>query len=27
LSMVPALVFFMIAQRRIIGGLSGAVKG
>jgi len=27
LSMVPALVFFMVAQRRIIGGLTGAVKG
>jgi raffinose/stachyose/melibiose transport system permease protein len=27
LSMVPALTFFMIAQRRIIGGLTGAVKG
>jgi raffinose/stachyose/melibiose transport system permease protein len=27
LSMVPALAFFMIAQRRIIGGLTGAVKG
>jgi len=27
LSMVPALLFFMVAQRRIIGGLTGAVKG
>jgi raffinose/stachyose/melibiose transport system permease protein len=27
MSMVPALVFFLIAQRRIIGGLTGAVKG
>jgi raffinose/stachyose/melibiose transport system permease protein len=27
LSMVPALVFFLVAQRRIIGGLTGAVKG
>lgn len=27
LSMVPALVFFLIAQRRIVGGLTGAVKG
>jgi len=27
LSMVPALVFFVAAERRIVGGLSGAVKG
>jgi raffinose/stachyose/melibiose transport system permease protein len=27
LSMVPALLFFLAAERRIIGGLSGAVKG
>jgi raffinose/stachyose/melibiose transport system permease protein len=27
LSMIPALVFFMAAERRIVGGLSGAVKG
>ena len=27
LSMVPALGFFVLAERRIIGGLSGAVKG
>ncbi len=27
LSMVPALVFFLFAERRIVGGLSGAVKG
>ena len=27
MSMVPALLFFLIAQRRIIGGLTGAVKG
>jgi raffinose/stachyose/melibiose transport system permease protein len=27
LSMVPALTFFVLAERRIIGGLSGAVKG
>jgi raffinose/stachyose/melibiose transport system permease protein len=27
LSMLPALVFFMMAERRIVGGLSGAVKG
>jgi hypothetical protein len=25
--MVPALLFFLAAQRRIVGGLSGAVKG
>jgi raffinose/stachyose/melibiose transport system permease protein len=27
LSMLPTLVFFTIAQRRIVGGLTGAVKG
>jgi raffinose/stachyose/melibiose transport system permease protein len=27
LSMIPALVFFLAAERRIVGGLSGAVKG
>jgi raffinose/stachyose/melibiose transport system permease protein len=27
LSMVPALAFFVFAERRIVGGLSGAVKG
>lgn len=27
LSMVPALVFFLVAQRWIVNGLSGAVKG
>jgi raffinose/stachyose/melibiose transport system permease protein len=27
LSMVPALAFFVVAQRRIVGGLTGAVKG
>lgn len=27
LSMLPALVFFVLAERRIVGGLSGAVKG
>jgi raffinose/stachyose/melibiose transport system permease protein len=27
LSMVPALLFFVFAERRIVGGLSGAVKG
>jgi raffinose/stachyose/melibiose transport system permease protein len=27
LSMVPALLFFVGAERRIVGGLSGAVKG
>jgi raffinose/stachyose/melibiose transport system permease protein len=27
LSMVPALGFFVVAQRRIVGGLTGAVKG
>ncbi|KQQ28494.1 carbohydrate ABC transporter permease [Frondihabitans sp. Leaf304] len=27
LSMIPALIFFTIFQRRIVGGLTGAVKG
>ena len=27
LSTVPALAFFVLAQRRIVGGLTGAVKG
>jgi raffinose/stachyose/melibiose transport system permease protein len=27
LSMLPALAFFLAAERRIVGGLSGAVKG
>ncbi|WP_349899635.1 carbohydrate ABC transporter permease [Parafrigoribacterium soli] len=27
LSMIPALIFFAIFQRRIVGGLTGAVKG
>ena len=27
LAMIPAIVFFTIAQRRIVGGLTGAVKG
>jgi raffinose/stachyose/melibiose transport system permease protein len=27
LSMIPALCFFVFAERRIVGGLSGAVKG
>ena len=27
LSMIPALAFFLVAERRIVGGLSGAVKG
>ena len=27
LSMIPALLFFVVAERRIVGGLSGAVKG
>jgi raffinose/stachyose/melibiose transport system permease protein len=26
-SMVPALAFFVLAQRRIVGGLTGSVKG
>ena len=27
LSMMPALIFFAVFQRRIVGGLTGAVKG
>jgi raffinose/stachyose/melibiose transport system permease protein len=27
LAMLPALAFFLVAERRIVGGLSGAVKG
>jgi raffinose/stachyose/melibiose transport system permease protein len=27
LSMIPALVFFTAFERRIVGGLQGAVKG
>jgi ABC-type maltose transport system permease subunit len=27
LSMVPALAFFVLAERRIVGGLTGALKG
>jgi raffinose/stachyose/melibiose transport system permease protein len=27
LSMVPALAFFLLAEKRIVGGLTGAVKG
>jgi raffinose/stachyose/melibiose transport system permease protein len=27
IAMIPALLFFTIAQRRIVGGLTGAVKG
>jgi raffinose/stachyose/melibiose transport system permease protein len=27
LSMVPAVIFFLIFQKRIVGGLTGAVKG
>jgi raffinose/stachyose/melibiose transport system permease protein len=27
LSMVPAVLFFLVFQRRIVGGLTGAVKG
>ena len=27
LSMLPALVFFVFAQRRIVGGLTGSIKG
>jgi raffinose/stachyose/melibiose transport system permease protein len=27
LSMVPALVFFLFMERRIVDGLTGAVKG
>ena len=27
LSMLPAIAFFLIAEKRIVGGLTGAVKG
>ena len=27
LSMIPALIFFSLFERRIVGGLTGAVKG
>ena len=27
LAMLPALIFFTLAERRIVGGLTGAVKG
>jgi raffinose/stachyose/melibiose transport system permease protein len=27
MSMVPALAFFLIAERRIVGGLTGSIKG
>jgi raffinose/stachyose/melibiose transport system permease protein len=27
LSMVPSLAFFVFAERRIVGGLTGAIKG
>jgi raffinose/stachyose/melibiose transport system permease protein len=27
LSMLPAMIFFTLAERRIVGGLTGAVKG
>jgi raffinose/stachyose/melibiose transport system permease protein len=27
ISIIPALIFFLAAERRIVGGLSGAVKG
>ena len=27
IAMLPALLFFTLAQRRIVGGLTGAVKG
>jgi raffinose/stachyose/melibiose transport system permease protein len=27
LSMVPALAFFVLAERRLVGGFTGAVKG
>jgi len=27
LAMIPALAFFLVAERRIVGGLTGAVKG
>jgi len=25
--MIPALAFFVLAERRIVGGLSGAIRG
>ena len=27
LAMIPAMVFFLLAERQIVGGLAGAVKG
>jgi ABC-type glycerol-3-phosphate transport system permease component len=27
LSILPALAFFLLAERRLVGGLVGAVKG
>ena len=27
LAMIPALAFFLLAEKRIVGGLTGAVKG
>jgi raffinose/stachyose/melibiose transport system permease protein len=27
LSMLPALTFFIFAERRIVGGLTGSIKG
>ncbi len=27
LAMIPALIFFLLAEKRIVGGLTGAVKG
>ena len=27
LSMIPALIFFSLFERRIVGGLTGAIKG
>ena len=27
LAMLPALIFFTLAERQIVGGLTGAVKG
>ena len=27
LSMIPALTFFVLAERRMVGGLTGSVKG
>ena len=27
LAMIPALVFFLLMERRIVDGLTGAVKG